>query len=209
MSPFDQRLRANLVHVDVEGGSGMIFATAVTKMLQPAAEIRLPGLYDLFRVPTGGSARMAITPPRCRQRSRRAAPSTAVDRSKPRRYGPRAMVAASRLLGRSQVVRQRILIPPFPGSSPGIPANPFGHQTRVVWPSHSRHGERPGCRRTDGSPWRMVSGVFAATPSSLSKLLNLPNPRRPNDDRRLRSRAVRGSAVCHRGSLRHRWPVQV
>ena len=34
MSPFDQRLRANLVHVDVEGGSGMIFATAVTKMLQ-------------------------------------------------------------------------------------------------------------------------------------------------------------------------------
>ena len=39
MSPFDQRLRANLVHVDAEGGSGMIFATAVTKMLQPAAEI--------------------------------------------------------------------------------------------------------------------------------------------------------------------------
>jgi hypothetical protein len=26
-------------------------------------------------------------------------------------------------LGRSQVVRQRILIPPFPGSSPGAPAN--------------------------------------------------------------------------------------
>ena len=122
MSPFDQRLRANLVHVDVEGGSGMIFATAVTKMLQPAAEIRLPGLYDLFRVPTGGSARMAITPPRCRQRSRRAAPSTAVDRSKPRRYGPRAMVAASRLLGRSQVVRQRILIPPFPGSKSWRPS---------------------------------------------------------------------------------------
>src|SRR6185437_7433696 len=67
--------------------------------------------------------RMAITPPRCRQRKRRAVPSTAVDRSKPRRYGPRAMVATSRLLGRSQVVRQRILIPPFPGSSPGAPAN--------------------------------------------------------------------------------------
>jgi hypothetical protein len=49
--------------------------------------------------------------------------STAVDRSKSRRYGPRAMVATSRLLGRSQVVRQRILIPPFPGSSPGAPAN--------------------------------------------------------------------------------------
>jgi hypothetical protein len=28
-----------------------------------------------------------------------------------------------RLMGRSQVVRQRILIPPFPGSSPGAPAS--------------------------------------------------------------------------------------
>ena len=54
MSPSDQRLRANLVHVDAEGGSGMIFATAVTKMLQPADKSRLPGPCDLFRAPTGG-----------------------------------------------------------------------------------------------------------------------------------------------------------
>src|ERR1700742_4383097 len=34
-------------------------------------------------------------------------------------------------MGRSQVVRQRILIPPFPGSSPGAPASKFnslGHE---------------------------------------------------------------------------------
>src|SRR6266403_3401502 len=55
-------------------------------------------------------------------------PPTPVDRTSPRRYGPRAAAAcarhrrARRTLGRSQVVRQRILIPPFPGSSPGAPA---------------------------------------------------------------------------------------
>src|SRR5262249_40456238 len=37
------------------------------------------------------------------------------------RYGPRA--EESRLMGRSQVVRQRILIPPFGGSSPPAPAS--------------------------------------------------------------------------------------
>jgi hypothetical protein len=49
MSPSDQRLRANLVYVDAEGGSRMIFATVVTKMLQPAAEI--PAFRALRFVP--------------------------------------------------------------------------------------------------------------------------------------------------------------
>ena len=44
-----------------------------------------------------------------------------------RDYGPapNGAWAHQARLGRSQVARQRILIPPFPGSSPGAPANDF------------------------------------------------------------------------------------
>ena len=47
----------------------------------------------------------------------------AVDRSRAPLYGPPAQLK----LGRSQVVRQRILIPPSPGSNPGAPASSTRH----------------------------------------------------------------------------------
>jgi hypothetical protein len=127
----------------------MIFATAVAEMLQVAltatpvdrgariepraTTAEFPSLSFAHSFPRpafvdagldGGQAELPnrSTPVLGPSIEHAAVLSTAVDRSKSRRYGPRAMVATSRLLGRSQVVRQRILIPPFPGSSPGAPA---------------------------------------------------------------------------------------
>src|SRR6516165_12439381 len=47
-----------------------------------------------------------------------------------------AMVRAPGLMGRSQVVRQRILIPPFGGSSPPAPANDFNRLIRLAYVSN-------------------------------------------------------------------------
>jgi hypothetical protein len=43
--------------------------------------------------------------------------------------GPAAIRGTPAVLGRSQVVRHRILIPAFPGSNPGAPANHSGRQS--------------------------------------------------------------------------------
>ena len=131
----------------------MIFATAVAEMLQVAltatpvdrgariepraTTAEFPSLSFAHSFPRppfvdagldGGPLELAnrSTPVLGPSSVHAAVLSTAVDRSKSHRYGPRAMVATSRLLGRSQVVRQRILIPPFPGSSPGAPASQSG-----------------------------------------------------------------------------------
>jgi hypothetical protein len=83
---------------------------------------------------------------------------TSMVRPRDRTCASRAvMTAPQAAMGRSQVVRQRILIPPFPGSSPGAPANDFrdlGDRDFAAdcgWVSPGYHGSEyaPSCALID------------------------------------------------------------
>jgi hypothetical protein len=67
-----------------------------------------------------------------------------------------------RLMGRSQVVRQRILIPPFPGSSPGAPASNFKSLSKSARP-HFHAGYHRGITRHHSLETAITCGASCST----------------------------------------------
>ena len=83
-------------------------------------------------------------------------------------------------LGRSQVVTQRILIPPFPGSNPGAPARVFSLSTTTysrssfVLKLHSEYYFGRHSKRL--SPFRSPADARAAFVSPAARILTIPLP---------------------------------
>ena len=127
-----QRTLWREMQIAVEPGGAAAFAALASGAYRPAVGERVGVLICGANVDLDALA--ALTPVRrksVRGSPRTAAPSseTSLARQVLRRGGPHYGPAASRtptrpsrLVGRSQAVRQRILIPPSPGSNPGAPA---------------------------------------------------------------------------------------
>lgn len=113
------------------------------------------------------------------------------------------------VLGRSQAVRQRFLVPPSPGSNPGAPAIIFSASNKSPdGAQRDRLLHRPGRQRPPEtcSFWDPVAGHCAPDGSTLDRLPDAPGGVRVETCRRVGQSRESDHACClarcwsHRGS---------